>query len=487
MRNSTACLLTLGLILLLVPLSNALASPVLVWPQAPLANHEAALNLTSWFAESLGLQIDTSREGEWHFVDEGNRSSILPEFLQITEIYVLPLVNGTVKAQYVGAGILRRIEFRGNSSYVAESDTREDLEDVAVAIASDLALEISQSSVGLGYEILYPLTPQEQHQWWVSLRWPTDLGDPSFFNTMDVTIRVPDLRAVTVILQVRYDVSDAPEVSVSDATAIALEIARTDHNATDPLVTFSTVTVRNGTSFVYILHVGWEADNESSWSLQVWVDATTGEVLFHRGPQLSTEDYAARLEIPWIPVLLVVSFATIIGLVLFHRLRAERALDQFTRGRIYGYVQAYPGVNYTQIQDGLGLKKGTLTYHLWVLERLGFVRSVRQRGLRQLYPKGAPFSKGSIILSRLQYMILDLLNAEGQASQADIARGLGISRQRVHYNVKVLRSLSLIQPRKDGSVELSVYGAGTVEEGEGRQLVRRHGREFHLRCGEYGD
>ena len=126
MRNLTVVLLVISLTFFLVPFSNTSASPVLVWPQSDLLSREEASNLTSWFADQLDVQIDTSRDGEWQPVDESGRL----EFLVAKEAYVLPLVDGVVEAKYIEAGILRNIELQGNTSYTAQSSTRNDLRDM---------------------------------------------------------------------------------------------------------------------------------------------------------------------------------------------------------------------------------------------------------------------------------------------------------------------------------------------------------------------
>jgi DNA-binding MarR family transcriptional regulator len=473
MRNLIVVILVISLTFFLVPISNSSATPVLVWPQSDLLNRKEALNLTSWFADQLDVQIDTSRDGEWRPVNESGR----PEFLLAKEAYVLPLVDGEIEAQYVETGILRNIRLEGNTSYVAKSENEGDLREIVDWIASDLGLNTSQSQLGIGFAVLFPGTPQEEYQWQVMLEKPTDLGSSFYFNGIYVTVRQWDLRVISVGLYVWYDLFNIPDVPVSNAEAIASEFAISNHNATNPTASSPGVAVRNRTSFVYHVHVIWEEDTYSSWTLEVWVDSSTGEILGYSGPDLVTEDIALKKpDRSWLPIVLFTALAIIVGLVLFYKLSAERVLDQFNRGRIYGYIQANPGIKYTQLRKNLGLKNGTLSYHLWVLERLDFVRSVRQGRLRLLYPKGVPFSSGSLILSRLQYTILDLLNAEGSISQSDIARHLRISRQRAHYNVKTLRSFSLVQPTTDGRIELSQKGTETIGEVESSHLANQGSR-----------
>ncbi|MCK4971335.1 MAG: hypothetical protein KAS77_12425, partial [Thermoplasmata archaeon] len=49
---------------------------------------------------------------------------------------------------------------------------------------------------------------------------------------------------------------------------------------------------------------------------------------------------------------------------LFTRLKKKEVLNQFTRGEIYGFIKANPGVHLTAIKENLGLANGVLAYHL---------------------------------------------------------------------------------------------------------------------------
>jgi len=50
-------------------------------------------------------------------------------------------------------------------------------------------------------------------------------------------------------------------------------------------------------------------------------------------------------------------------------------LDNFERGRIFGYVSNNPGVHFNKIKRSLGLLTGTAAYHLSMLEYHGLIKS----------------------------------------------------------------------------------------------------------------
>ncbi len=462
MRASALVFATVVAALLLLPEAGATATPVLEWPSPAFVDRDAASSFAPWLAGRLGAQVDPLRPPRW---DAGNGTSG-PEFLNVTERYILPLTDGEVEARYLANGLLMDAQVRSNTTYVAASANEADLRALADRIATDIGLDTSRANWTLEYAVSAPETPQEERDWIAGFVGLTSLGYPLYFNAMEATVRESDLRTTAVRITAWYAPSGEPDVSASGAVAIALAHARADHNASDPSGATTYVTVRNGTSFVYLVFVSWPGpETYSWWVLDVWVDATTGEIVYEEGPALAFEGgIPSGMAPPWAALGLAALAAVLVALGLFYRLSAERALDQFTRGGIFGYVLANPGSSYTRVRDALRLSNGTLAYHLWILERTGFVRSVRQGRFRLLYPEGVPVRKGSLALSRVQYAILDLLHDRGPMPQVEIARQLGLSRQRAHYNVKALRALSLVQPTPDGETALSASGAETVAE-----------------------
>ena len=456
-------LVIFSLFITFVPLASADTPHVILWPPVELVEKAEASNLTEWFANGLGVQIDDSRDGTWNLVDEPGK----PEFLRSDEAYVLPLVDGEIEARYNQGGVLRTILLTGNTSYVAESVEEASLRATVDDVALALGLNETEAMTNVEWIILQPGTPQEVHQWRVELVRNPEVGIAMFFNRISVVVLEPELRVISVEVDAWYELPEDLGADATNAVTAAEEHARSEHNATNASSAVLGVTVLGQEGFAFLVYTNWPEDQESSWTLQTWVDGSTGEVLFEDGPYLTTVDSVPPPGgLPWLPLIVTVVLIAVVALGLFYRLTAERALDHFTRGRILGYVQAYPGSKYTSVREALGLTNGTLAYHLWVLERLGFIKSARQGRVRLLHPQGRPITQHSIVLSQLQYTLLDLLKAEGHLSQSEISRSLKLSRQRVHYNVKKLRSLDLVEVTRDKKLGLSSKGTEVVEEVE---------------------
>ncbi|UCE37157.1 MAG: winged helix-turn-helix transcriptional regulator [Thermoplasmata archaeon] len=136
--------------------------------------------------------------------------------------------------------------------------------------------------------------------------------------------------------------------------------------------------------------------------------------------------------------------------LLYTRLKKEYILDNFTRGRIYGYVEANPGEHFNAIKRALGLKNGSLAYHIRTLEKEGFIISKRDRGYKRFYPKSMKLPKRNVKeLIPIQRNIMNIVKTNPGISQRGIADKLSISYQLVHYHIKVLMEADYVYLEKD--------------------------------------
>jgi predicted transcriptional regulator len=145
---------------------------------------------------------------------------------------------------------------------------------------------------------------------------------------------------------------------------------------------------------------------------------------------------------------LALAFSVIVP--LFTRIRRERVLDNFTRGQIYGYIQANPGAHYSAIQQVLDIENGVLAYHLRVLLRESFVVARNEGVYKRFYPRDYRIPKGRTLLTRLQVDILEKVERSPGISQREVARELAESKQVISYNVGVLRDGQLLAAERRG-------------------------------------
>jgi predicted transcriptional regulator len=150
--------------------------------------------------------------------------------------------------------------------------------------------------------------------------------------------------------------------------------------------------------------------------------------------------------------------------LLYTRIKKEYVLDNFTRGQIFGYIKAHPGVHFSAIKRALELKNGSLAYHIRALEKRGFVTSKRDRGYKRFYPMTMKLPEKNIReLIPIQRSIVDIVKDNPGISQTSIAKRLDISFQLVHYHVKILMEGDYLHIEKDGK-QTYCYDADTFKQ-----------------------
>jgi len=133
---------------------------------------------------------------------------------------------------------------------------------------------------------------------------------------------------------------------------------------------------------------------------------------------------------------------------LYTRMKRNNVLDHFLRGRIYEYVKVNPGVNFSQILRYFDLNNGTLTYHLNVLEREKYVKSIRDGVYRRYYLSGTHVEEEH--LSDVKHRILKVVHDFPGISQSNIAKLIGASRRLVNYHIKALEGQEVIEITREG-------------------------------------
>ncbi len=210
---------------------------------------------------------------------------------------------------------------------------------------------------------------------------------------------------------------------------------------------------------------------EGDYDIDVWV-SSKGDDTSTSSRTLITKVRMPKISEPFLTlglILMVAFIGTGIGLVAFFaateygylallslflplyvRLKKKDVLSHFTRGQIYGYIQANPGAHYNAIIQDLGLRNGVGAYHLKVLEREGFIKSMKDGIYKRFYPSNMRIPEKRLHLSRVQKDILDTIQKHPGVTQKQVSKLLDESKQVVNYNVKVLETAGLIRVEKVG-------------------------------------
>lgn len=126
------------------------------------------------------------------------------------------------------------------------------------------------------------------------------------------------------------------------------------------------------------------------------------------------------------------------------RMLVEDIPNSASRTKILNCVTEKPGSTYSDIRAVVGLANGTLFHHMRILEKMNLVTSVRDGHLRRFFSVGVPeLDRKNRPLGRTEAMVLGQLIGAGPQTNSRLAKSLGISRQRAHYNLKLLRERGL--------------------------------------------
>lgn len=143
-------------------------------------------------------------------------------------------------------------------------------------------------------------------------------------------------------------------------------------------------------------------------------------------------------------------FLKFLILPLYVKLSKKDILDHFIRGQIYGYLVVHPGDNYTTIKRNLDLKNGTLTYHLDVLEREGFVKSQLRGSRRFYYPRSVKMPDNGTGFPAIKEDIIMRVEETPGITVSDLAGLLRVSRQLANYHLRTLIQEGYVYTERKG-------------------------------------
>ncbi len=138
-----------------------------------------------------------------------------------------------------------------------------------------------------------------------------------------------------------------------------------------------------------------------------------------------------------------------LGTFSYTRLKRRSILDNLNRKNIFEHVKANPGVHFKRLLRELNFKPGALSYHLNVLEKGEFVKSIQDGNHRRFYLYGTK-SDFKIMLTSVQLRILSVIDERPGISQSEISRSIGANRMVINYHVRILNDAGIISLEKSG-------------------------------------
>lgn len=171
------------------------------------------------------------------------------------------------------------------------------------------------------------------------------------------------------------------------------------------------------------------------------------------------------------------------------RATAEVRSGLTRRGVIYEYVRGHPGTHVRGMARELRLATGDMHYHLFWLEKHGFVKTKKSGFYRFVFPTMVFREEQEVLLGVLSQEtprgILLCLLLDAAMTQSDLARSLGHSQPTVSWHMDRLLQLGIVSKRRTSA---GIFYDIVADRGDVLTFVKSYHPEVWKRwVGRLGD
>lgn len=136
----------------------------------------------------------------------------------------------------------------------------------------------------------------------------------------------------------------------------------------------------------------------------------------------------------------------------------DEGLSLPTRKRLFEYVEAHPGIHFSQLKRDLDMETGLLQYHLRELEEYGVLESEEYQSKRRVFVARELDEQERAILAVLRYettrgILLHLLE-HGPARNGEIAEAVEVTSSTVSWHLSNLIEQDVVEPIEDSRTTL---------------------------------
>ena len=146
--------------------------------------------------------------------------------------------------------------------------------------------------------------------------------------------------------------------------------------------------------------------------------------------------------------------------------------------RILRFIQNNPGCYLRQIRNELDLSMGSVQYHSYQLQKVGKITSTRQ-GLYKLHFQSGTFQDHDKTLLQVLNQetpreIILLIIEQGNPTQTDVVKRLGISAPSINWHVRRLIDLNLIDEVREGKYKRYKLRDDSIDSKYIEELLKTH-------------
>jgi DNA-binding transcriptional ArsR family regulator len=159
----------------------------------------------------------------------------------------------------------------------------------------------------------------------------------------------------------------------------------------------------------------------------------------------------------------------------YARVQGEEILEHPGRAEVYERVKAFPGVNFVQLGAQVTFGASTLTYHLRVLEKNGYVHSVRDGRYLRFFDKRSGHYSGerktavSALRNETSAAMARHIRAHPGVPQCDLAAAFHVTPSTVTWHMNRLGAAGLVEKQRDGAHSRYYIARGWADLPEAEQ------------------
>lgn len=137
------------------------------------------------------------------------------------------------------------------------------------------------------------------------------------------------------------------------------------------------------------------------------------------------------------------------------KISRSNILDNLNRKKMYDLVRSSPGTYFNEIVKKTGLNRGTVRYHVDLLETEHMIVSHKVNGKRRYFQNGSTYEEKEMTIITVlrdnmnRQIIQEILNSE-RINNGILAKTMGISTPSMSWHMKRLVEQGIVRADKDG-------------------------------------
>ena len=137
------------------------------------------------------------------------------------------------------------------------------------------------------------------------------------------------------------------------------------------------------------------------------------------------------------------------------RIGRSNALANLNRERLYDFIKSCPGTCYSEVIKKTGLNRGTVRYHMEVLETQNMIESYKANGKIRYFQNSFTYEeKDKAVIAALkndmdQRIILEILNGQCITNKTLVEK-MGVSASTISWHIKHLKEQGIVRADTEG-------------------------------------